>query len=173
MCPVGRALREWDHGEIGMVTERNPLVSIVIALVAVLLVAGVGAYYVATLPPPESHISAGTTIWPPGLEFPFTVQGPSATLLGAWYGNKGGLFWVVPENESSGLLRPVCGASHPWSGQVNVSLLPGRYLVGFAPNPNGTIVVTESIHLVYPGRSEISHGLVEGEGCTPPNIIPP
>ena len=47
-------------------------------------------------------------------------------------------------------IQTVCGTTSYWGGGVNMSLELGSYCVGLAPNPFGTLVVTEAMCLVPP-----------------------
>lgn len=159
-----------------MKPERRGLAIPAACFATILVVVVVSIVYLSTLPtlPTSLPVPAGIAIGPPGLELNVTIEGQPADLVGAWHADRGGLFWVSAWHVSPGPIRPVCAASPDWRGSVNVSLLPGSYLVGLSPNPNGgTIVITEAIRLVYPASSPVASGFVEGEGCSPPNLHPP
>ena len=148
-----------------------------VCFAVVFAVAIASIFYLSTMPNPPSSlpIPAGTEIRGPNRMVPFRVEGAPADLVGAWYAPEGGLFWVWRDNGSPESITPLCGATPHWNGNVNVSLLPGAYVVGFAPNPNGrAITITEAIRLVTPSTSQdrIS-GMMEGYGCVPPGVRPP
>ena len=139
----------------------------------IVLVVTIASIFSLSITPSTSAslpLPAGTVIRPPYLVAEFTVDGGPASLLGAWYMDHGGYVWVIEAGRTHGPFDPVCGPPMPpWNGTLIVGLLPGTYLVVFAPNPHGTIVITQAV-AVYPGASWWTEENLVSTGCIPPGF---
>ena len=156
----------------GMLPENQQRFIAVVAFVVVLVVAGFGTYYAATVPPhsPSSLITAGTEFhFRPGTDFQFSmdfdVTWTTGRLMGGLYADNGGSLIVIPASASSGSFpqMPIF-CRIPWNFTVDASLTAGQYVLWFYGPAWHNLTVTRTVQVVYPGGPASSGWYQEHSG---------
>jgi hypothetical protein len=139
-------------------------------LLAVTIVVAIGGVVILSTAHPTTlpialPIPAGTVVDDP-YNVSFTVSGGIGRLVGAWHSERGGLVWVYPSNSPpSGTYNLPCIGFAPWDGTVNVSLLPGTYTMQFEDVGGASVLITQTIRLVYPGEPPGTNETMVTGGC--------
>ncbi len=136
------------------------------AITVFVVVAAAACAYVAVTRPSEQTlhldlgIQAGTVIHgPPAYRITFTVVGVSERVTGAWYADHGGFMWIMTPDKDPTTWYLTMIEYRPWNGTVDVSLVTGIYVIGFAPGPGGSFLITEPIRAGFPGGSPATDGI--------------
>ncbi len=145
--------------------------ALLVVVVAVVVVTAIGgAYFLLTGPPTSLPISAGTVLGG-GYAVRFTVSGRVGRFIGAWHLDRGGIVTIVWSNYSG---PPVpgpqgCLTNGSWDEYANFSLVPGTYIMSFVPvGPGGTLLVTQTLQILYPGDAPGTNGTILASWCPPP-----
>ena len=126
-------------------------------VVALVLTGTLFAYELSLFLGPSLFVPAGTVVDQSGATIEFTVAGRPGQLVGRWHATQGGVLWLNPPDFGS-LRSSPCIADRDWNGTANVSLWPGRYTLAIVPNPQGSLIVTDTLRVLYPGdRNATDH----------------
>ena len=136
-----------------------------VAFVVALVVAGaLFTYEMVLFLGPPLFLPPGTVIDSSGATIEFTVAGEPGRLVGRWHATQGGFIWLNPPDFGSPHMMTCIGV-RDWNGTADVSLWPGRYTLAIVPNPQGSLIVTGTFRVLYPGGRNATDHAFFASGC--------
>jgi len=145
--------------------QRGRHLQFFVAFVVALVVAGaLFTYEMSLFLGPPLFLRAGTVIDSSGATIEFTVAGEPGRLVGRWHAAQGGFLWLNPPDFGSPHMM-TCIAARDWNGTANVSLWPGHYTLAIVPTPQGSLTVTGTFRVLYPGDRNATDHAFFASGC--------